>query len=151
MNKVWPRPFLVVFLSAYSLLSFSQQQPWEEGEGDIKDAQVIIEKDREIELPQATRNFERVPPLPIQVSPDIKLSYQFDNFTPGLSALTPQIRVLKIKEPALDKLYGNYVKAGVGNYITPYLEGYFTNTLSDEYSHEVHFQASFIAQRAGRW
>lgn len=138
MNKVWLRPFLVVLLSGYSLLSFSQQQPWEEEEGDIEDAQVIIEKDREIELPKANRNFERVPPLPIQTPSNTKLNYQFDNFTPTLSSLSPQIRVLKIKEPALDKLYGNYVKAGFGNYITPYLEGYFTNTLSDEYSHEIH-------------
>ncbi len=141
MNKMWLRPFLTVFFSGYALLSFSQQQPsWEEEEGDIEDAQVVIEKDREIELPRASRNFERVPPLPLQPASDIQLDYQFDNFTPDLSALKPQIRVLKIKEPPLDRLYGNYVKAGFGNYITPYLEGYFNNTLNDEFSHEIHFK-----------
>lgn len=131
-------------LNLFLLLIFSlsvqvkAQDPWSE-EGEIEDAEVIIEKEREIELPRANRNFERVPPLPVQ-KPQIDVSYHFVELSPELSDLTPGIRVLKVKEPLLPKLYGNYIKAGAANYLTPYLALFLNNTRSKDYSYGVHLK-----------
>ena len=137
MNKVFLS--LLLFFSLNTFYGLAQQDPnWEE-EGEIEEAEVVIEKDRQIELPQASRNFERVPPLPVS-EPDIDVSYQFVEVIPTLQQLTPPIRVLKVKEPPLPKLYPNYVKAGFGNYLTPYLEVFANNARSEDYSYGLHFR-----------
>ncbi|MGB3781133.1 MAG: hypothetical protein WA960_22400 [Tunicatimonas sp.] len=117
----------------------AQQPAWEAEEGEIDDTEVIIEKDREIELPSASRQFERVPPNNV-VTPEVKVTYQFKDFTPRLPAIDPKIKVLKIKDPPLDKLYGNYVKAGFGNFLSPYLDFYANSTRNDAYTYGVHLE-----------
>jgi hypothetical protein len=126
--------FFLTFTVAYA-----QQPAWETEEGEIDDTEVVIEKDREIELPPASRQFERVPPNDV-ATPEVKVTYQFDDFTPRLPAIDPKIRVLKIKEPPLDKLYGNYVKAGFGNFLSPYLDFYANSTRNDVYAYGVHLE-----------
>ncbi len=134
----------ISFVLAFTLLGivfplFAQQDPnWEE-EGEIEEAEVIIEKDREIELPRANRKFERVPPLPIQEL-SIDITYRFVEVIPKLNTLNPPIRILKVKEQPLPKLYPNYVKAGFGVYLTPYLEVYANSARSEDYSYGVHFR-----------
>ncbi|MEK6480492.1 hypothetical protein WJR50_23315 [Catalinimonas sp. 4WD22] len=134
--------FTLIFLFAGLCCTFdlyAQQDPnWEE-EGEIEEAEVVIEKSREIELPRANRKFERVPPLPVQES-TIDINYQFVEVLPKLQPMTPSIRVLKVKEPPLSKLYPNYVKAGFGNYLSPYLEVYANSARSEDYSYGVHFR-----------
>ena len=126
-------------------LSTRAQQPgvqspaWEQEEGEIDDTEVVIEKDREIELPEASRQFERVPPADVQ-APKVDVAYQFEEVTPQLPTIDPKIRVLKIKEPPLDKLYGNYVKVGFGNFLTPYVDFFANNTRNDEYAYGVHVE-----------
>lgn len=121
------------------------QDPWGE-EGEIEDAEVVIEKEREIELPRANRNFERVPPLPVQ-KPQIDVTYRFVELSPALSDLNPDIRVLKVKEPPLPKLYGNYIKAGAANYLTPYLSLFLNSTRNKDYSYGVH--VNHLSSRQG--
>ena len=130
---------LLIFSFFVTTSLLAQQNPdWEE-EGEIEEAEVVIEKDRQIDLPLANRNYERVPPLPVSV-PEINIDYSFVEVLPQLQQLTPPIRVLKVKEPPLAKLYSNYVKAGFGNYITPYLEVFANNARSEDYSYGLHFR-----------
>lgn len=136
--------FLVSSLFFVSVQAWAQET-WNE-EGDIEDAEVIIEKDREIELPRANRNFERVPPLPVQ-KPQINVTYRFVDLSPALSDVSQEIRVLKIKEPPLPELFGNYAKAGFGNYITPYLELFVNNGRSEDYNYGLHF--NHLSSRTG--
>ncbi|MEM8967634.1 MAG: hypothetical protein AAGE93_14540, partial [Bacteroidota bacterium] len=49
-------------------------------------------------------------------------------------------RPLKIKNPPLDPLYGNYLKLGFGNFLTPYAELFTNSTRNDEYSYGLHLQ-----------
>ncbi len=109
----------------------AQDQDWEE-DGEIQDAEVIIEKDRQIELPPANRSYQKVAPLPIEVDRSTQ-TYSFEKIDYQATPFTPNIRVLTIKDQPLSKLYGNYIKAGVGNYGTSLLEGYFNNKRSDTY------------------
>ena len=119
--------------------AWAQQSAWEQEEGEIDDAEVVIEKNREIELPEASRQFERVPPNDVQ-APQVKVAYQFEEVKPQLPTIDPKIRVLKIKEPPLDKLYGNYLKLGFGNFLTPYVDFFANNTRNDEYAYGVHVE-----------
>ncbi len=131
-------PCCLLFFLA-TAIAYAQQPAWEAEEGEIDDTEVVIEKDREIELPPASRQFERVPPTNV-ATPEVKVTYQFEDFTPRLPTIDPKIKVLKIKEPPLDKLYGNYVKAGFGNFLSPYLDFYANSTRNDAYTYGVHLE-----------
>ena len=133
------RTAYLLILVLTSVSAWAQQPAWEQEEGEIDDAEVVIEKNREIELPEASRQFERVPPNDVQ-TPKVDVSYQFEEVKPQLPSVDPKIRVLKIKEPPLDKLYGNYVKVGFGNFLTPYVDFFANNTRNDEYAYGVHLE-----------
>ena len=120
----------MMLLSAVSL--FGQDQEWDE-DGAIQDAEVVIEKDRQITLEKANRGYEKVGPLPDNVNRQPQ-QYSFDYINYTATPFTPRIRINRIKEQPLPKLYGNYVKGGVGNYGTTYLEGYFNNKRSETHS-----------------
>lgn len=124
----------LLFLWSANVLA---QENWD-GTGEIEDAQVIIEKDRRIALPPASRNYEKVPALPREK--EESGSFRFKNFTYELKPLDPKIRILTIQEDPLPKLYGNYIKGGFGNYVTPYLEGFFTSKRNEKYSGGLHFK-----------
>jgi len=128
----------ILILAMASPLALKAQEDWEL-EGDVQDAEIVIEKDLKITLPTAIRNFEKVPPLPYPQTPRTQ-SYKFKNYSLSLSPLNPGIRILTMKPQPLSKLYGNYFKAGYGNYQTPYLEGFFNNKRSNEYSLGLHFR-----------
>lgn len=132
------KAILVIFLGLVQGIAMAQQTEaeWEQ-EGEIDDAEVVIEKDREITLPSASRRFERVPPLEIN-KPTTEVSYEFQDVTPVLPGLNPSARPLKIKNPPLDKLYGNYAKIGFGTFLTPYAELFANNTRNDEYDYGFH-------------
>ncbi|MFN7654402.1 MAG: hypothetical protein ACK5PC_14260 [Cyclobacteriaceae bacterium] len=110
----------VVLLSTVSSSLYAQDQ------GEIPNVEIVIEKNRQITLPPATRTFEKVPPRPAEpIKPEI--TYDFKNISFTASDYNPSIRPHKLKSPAIDKLNNNYVSAGFGNYTSPYLEGYITN------------------------
>lgn len=114
---------LVALVFFLGLGSFAKAQG---DQGEIEKVEVVIEKDRKISLPQAVRNFDKVPPRPAEpIKPEITYNFKNVNFTG--SDYNPSIRPLKLKSETIDKIYGNYISAGYGNYASPYLEGYVTN------------------------
>ena len=112
--KIWG----LVILSVLSIQLQAQDDNWDE-EGEIEDAEVVIEKDRQIELPPASRSYEKVAPLPLQIDRS-EQSYNYERVPFQSTQFAPNIRVLTIKEQPLPKLYGNYIKAGIGNFGTAY-------------------------------
>ncbi|MES2731953.1 MAG: TonB-dependent receptor [Bacteroidota bacterium] len=116
----------------FSTSSFAQVKYGNDGE--IESAEIIIEKDRKIELPEANRNFEKIPttvPTPARRQQDY--DYAEKNFRIGDLKFSP--RVLQLPQEPLSKLYGNYVKLGVGNYGTINAEGYFNTKRTDDYAY----------------
>jgi hypothetical protein len=102
------------------------QEQWEkEGEGEIKDVQIEIVKDRQIVLPRANRNFEKVMPRPYEpIKPAI--TYELKTFKFTTPDYSPAVRPLKLKPEELSRIYGNYLSGGVGNYASFYFEGSIT-------------------------
>lgn len=110
----------------------AQDENWDE-DGAIQDAEVIIEKERQITLEKANRGYEKVAPLPARDNKQPQ-TYNFDFINYTATPFTPRIRVNRIKEQPLAKLYGNYIKGGIGNYGTTYVEGFFNNKRSKTHS-----------------
>jgi len=119
-----------IFLSVLSLQAIAQQQ-WEEA-GEIENAEVIIEKDREIELPYQPRNFDKVPPVNISTS-GIKQEYAFPSLSLAVPSTTADIKALKLQEEPLDKYYGNLARLGFGNYMSPLAELYLYTKRNENY------------------
>ncbi len=99
------------------------QETWEkEGQGEIKDLQIELTKERQLSLPRANRYFDKVPPRAFEpivpaITYDVRrLAFPGPNFVPA-------IRPLRIKQEELTRLYGNYVSAGIGNYTSFMAEG----------------------------
>ena len=124
--------FLLVFGWAGSITVYAQ------GEGEIERVEVEIIKNREVSVPQAARNFEKIPPRPAEpIKPQI--SYQFKNLSFNVPDYNPVIRPLRLKTEPISKIYGNYVSAGFGSYASPYAEAYFTNKRDKNKSYGMKF------------
>lgn len=94
--------------------------------GEIQKVEYEIIKAREITLPQASRNFEKVPPRVAEpIKPEIV--YQFKTVAFNTPDYNPSVRPMKLKAEPISKIYGNYLSAGFGNFMSPYFEGYATN------------------------
>lgn len=124
------------FSATFVLLSLSlplhAQDPkkqWTE-DGAIENVEIEIVKEREIVLPQANRNFEKIPPRPSEpIKPPI--TYDFKSFSFEAPQINAQIRPLKLKQENPSNVYGGFVRVGYGNYTSPLLEGYY-NTRRDK-------------------
>ncbi len=115
----------ILFLCIHSSQAHAQEQWEKEGEGEIKDVEIEIVKDRQITLPRANRNFDKVPPRPYEPIQPV-ITYEFKKFRFVTPDYNPAIRPLKLKSEELPRMYGNYLSAGFGNYASLFLEGSFT-------------------------
>jgi hypothetical protein len=139
-------PTLLACLLSVSMISFAQEKDKEKekwGEGEIEKVEIEIVKERQIVLPDANRNFEKVPPRPAEpIKPEI--TYDFKNLNFKIADYNPSIRPLRLQTEQIAKLYGNYVSAGFGNYASPLFEAYLTNKRSkDKFYGLTFFHQSF--------
>lgn len=132
----------ILFIIFCIPLAVFGQDNWNQ-EGDLEDSQVIIEKDRKIDLPRVNRDFKKVPEIKENLSP-IEVDFNSREFVPNLSHLSPRIRVLTIQDEKLEKLYANQLKIGGGNYGASYFEGNFASKRSKDKSYGLNlFHQSF--------
>lgn len=114
---------LLVTMLVGALPGLAQPEKW--GEGEIETVEIEIVKEKQIVLPKANRNFEKVAPRPAEpIKPAI--TYDFTNLRFTTPDFNPSIRPLRLKQEEIPKIYGNYISAGVGNYLSPYLDAYLT-------------------------
>ena len=125
-------------LCVFSLFSFvATGQDWEDRTGEIEDAEIVVEKDKKIELPPASRLYEKISPLPLKNEAG-QMQFQYKDFNYQLPDLDPKIRVLTIKDPLLKKLYANYLKAGIGNFASAHLEAFINSKRNEKYAYSFH-------------
>lgn len=138
-NTVKKASLAIVLCVGYAFMNpaLAQNNGWGEG-AKLEDAEVVVEKNRVIELPNAARNFEKFRVEPPAVT-DRSVRYRFEDYRLPSQDIQLQMRVLTIKQDELTKLYGNYLKAGLGNYGTAYLKGYFHNKRSETSSFGANF------------
>jgi len=137
--------FLLVSILLIGHSTRAQEQPTKWGEGEIEKVEIQIVKSRQITLPQAVRNFEKVPPRPVEPIKPV-ITYQFQNVPFRVRDFNPVLRPLKLKAEPIQKIYGNYLSVGIGNYTSPYAEAYITNKRSKNKSYGVKlFHRSFMS------
>lgn len=127
--------FFILFLFI-SVAGAYGQETWE-NESELKDVEIEIVKDREIVLPKASRNFEKIPPTTFQDNQS-GMEYFFSTIPLPMPLLDVRMRPLRVKDATLEKTYGNYVRAGIGNYATTYLEAYLNSKRNTDYSYGAH-------------
>lgn len=129
-SLMMPAGVLLVFLfCSTEMRAQDPEKEWTEG-GEIENVEIEIIKEREITLPAANRNFEKIPPRPSEpIKPPI--TYDFQSFSFQAPQLNPQIRPLKLKQENPANVYGGFLRLGFGNYTSPLLEAYY-NTRRDK-------------------
>lgn len=110
-----------------------------QNDGQVEDRVVVIEKESKIELPIANRNYEKISMLPVYPKPKPQ-EYSFEDIVIELPKANPKIKVPTINADPLNKLYGNYIKAGFGNYATSYLEAFVNSKRSDKFNYGFHYK-----------
>lgn len=122
-RKLIPFFLGITVLATFLLTPSYGQETWEkENEGEIKDLEIEMTKERQVILPRANRYFEKVPPRPFEpIVPAI--TYEVRPLAFSSPNYTSAIRPLRIKQEELSKLYSNYLSAGIGNYTSFLLEG----------------------------
>lgn len=139
------RRLLLPFFALTSLVGFAQRPTTQPGEGQVENAEITIEKDRKIELPEQNRNFEKIPPLP-QSKADSKITYQFPDrkLNIGNPRFNPTVQPLPASV-ANEVGYGNYLRAGAGNYGRIMAEGSLTSRAELPYGLTVRFRHNSTA------
>ncbi|MCS6823982.1 MAG: hypothetical protein NZ529_06770 [Cytophagaceae bacterium] len=94
-------------------------------------------KDARIELPTANRYYDKAEITPTQANTKPQ-NYEIKDVELSLPKLPAKIKVASVKNDELPRLYGGYVKAGFGNYITPYAEFFLSNKRNKNYSYGLH-------------
>ncbi len=130
---------LSLFTLLFLISMLPAQSSWEEDEGELQDAQIIIEKDKQLEVPPAERDFSKIPPIPMEEGPQ-NITYDFQDITPESAPLDLKIRALKLKEEKLKQLYGNQVRAGFGTGVSPYFQAWLNNKRNKQYALGAYFK-----------
>lgn len=131
---------IILFFGIYFLLNplLYAQNDWED-QREIEDAQIVVEKNKKIELPKATRKYEKIE---VQKNEQVNTEQEYSNLTPNLiqlSQISPRLKVLKISSEKPQTQLGNYIEAGFGNYITPMLNVYVNSTQNSKYAYGAYF------------
>ncbi len=116
---------MVVILSLPTADALAQKLEVEGGEIEALEVEIVI--DRKITLPKANRYFEKIAPRPSEpIKPPI--TYDFQSFNFQAPQVNPLVKPLKLKTESKSNVYGGYLRAGFGNYVSPLLEGYINTT-----------------------
>lgn len=104
--------------------SLKAQQDWTDGSLDPVEIEIVTE--RQIKLPTANRNFEKIPPANSELLKP-SLTYNFRSLNFQTAMVSPAIRPLKLKQESTSSVYGGYLSVGYGNYASPYLEAFLNS------------------------
>ncbi len=115
---------LTTFLMLIAVLQGMSQQ-WEEG-GDLNDARLLIEKESVLELPTKPKQLDKMQKIERERS-TAPQQYSLNPLVLDLPGIMPDLDAAQLRRPAEDYLQpvDGYLKAGLGNYFTTYLEGHY--------------------------
>src|SRR5688572_24567230 len=124
---IWFKNFLLAGLMVFiGAAAHAQQGQWD-AQGELEDVEIDIIVERQIKLPNANRNFEKIPPRPSDEAIKPSFRYDFKPFSYQAAQINPAIRPLKLKQEEQKDVNGGYISAGYGNYASPYLEGFINS------------------------
>ncbi len=112
----------------------------QDGDGSGISTSFVQEVELEIQLDSAERVYEGATyPVPRKVEVE-KQTYQAQDFSLQLSPLDQKIRVFTVKSDDLSPLERHYVRAGFGNYVTPYLDVFTGSGRNEDFIYSANFK-----------
>ncbi len=122
------------------LLMLGASASFAQDEGRLAGSMEIV-KNAKIELPAANRHFEKINNVqPVPPSSTAPLEYTAQEIELLLPRLDTKVKIVTIKNEDLNKLYGDYIKIGFGNYTSPYLEAFFNNKRNEKATYGLHLK-----------
>jgi len=119
---------------------------------NIKDTQFVIEKDRKNSLPETARLFSKIPPrITKGVLPPPHYGFK-TMVVPTPTPLYRPIKLARMQPDILSKLYGSYIKAGIGGSKeekTPYVSIFFDNKRSTHSTYGFHLKPLPLSEMEG--
>jgi len=117
--------YYLIPLLFLAVISAKAQQTKPAKVGEVDNQEITIEKSRKIDLPPATRLFNKIPALK-PTAEQRKMTYEFQDrkLTVGDPRITPGVLSPATAAPNETPSYNNYVKLGAGNYNTFFGEGF---------------------------
>jgi len=138
MNDILKITCFITLLLGVSFMGHAQDD-WEESGQSIDDAQLVIEKEAQLEMPTVTRNFGKMSVLEYD-GRGTNNEYVRNLIDKRTGDINPFISPLRM--PVETSLgvgpSDNYFKLGVGNFFTSYLEAMFTDGVEDSYTVGAH-------------
>ena len=128
--------YVLLLLQVLAILPImAQQTPWEDPattKGEIKDANFIVVIDRVNTLPPAFRTFAKVD---IQAPKEHfeTQNYEFNDYKLTVPDIECKVKILGVKPDEPKPVMRNYVKAGFGNYVTPYLDVFLASKENENF------------------
>jgi hypothetical protein len=132
LSKLLPMAFRLT-LHSLCLAALVSSYALAQNSGEVQNETVVIEKEKKLELPPANREFEKVPDPQPQVAPT-NSKYQTQDIGIQLPQFDTKVKVPTTKTDEPVEIHNNYVKAGFGNYVTPYLEAFVHSGKQKKYS-----------------
>lgn len=94
--------------------------------GEIESVEIEIVKERQITLPRANRNFNKIPPRPAERLQS-SMTYDLRPLRFDAPEFKATVKPLRVKQEEMSKIYAGYVTGGFGNYASPHLAASFTS------------------------
>jgi len=145
----------IFFISSFLLFGITianAQETWVTREGEIESAEVVISKERELTLPIANRNFQKIPPISMSEAFG-KQQYKFVDvpFKIPVSATRTRYPSISPSKSAEKNLY-NHVKLGFGNFLSPLAELSVNSSENEQLAAglEVNHRSSLLGPVDGR-
>ncbi len=121
-----------------SVLSFSQEDA-DTTTSTLNKTWVTSAGTEPIDIEKADRVFYK-----IKFKPEVKTvteqQYAQYDYAVSLKDLNPRMRIPKMPGGTIPVLYGNYVKAGFGNYITPYLDVFLGGGRNEKFLYGLNYR-----------
>ena len=110
---------------------------WAQPEGGGFDQTQVITGDRTLSVQKAYKITDM--PEPVQI--DVEVGQQHYNLIPKRPATTVEVEPIepakvRVREP-LEKLYHGYIRAGVGTFATPFVEGMYSSTRNRDVAYGI--------------
>ncbi|MDA0193990.1 MAG: TonB-dependent receptor [Bacteroidetes bacterium] len=113
INSLFGLTIITSLMIGQSFNGFGQDD-WSEP-GEIENAEIIIEKDRQVTLPAVIRPYSKIPPDDASQT-IIPQTYDFNNYILTGSVYDPNLQAKVILPNENKNSLQNYVKGGLGNY-----------------------------------
>ncbi|MBV6645554.1 MAG: hypothetical protein KI790_08905 [Cyclobacteriaceae bacterium] len=128
---------LLLILSIVCWASLGHAQDTEPSDGEIVDAEVIVEKEKQINLPKSTRLYQRST-IQNRTIGKLPLRYQLSEPTFEVPVFQADLTAKDLEEPVEETIYKTFLKAGYGNFQSPLFQVYHHNFAEDKYRYTIH-------------